>query len=986
MKKNFFSNNIEFNYNNDNYNFKENNKDYFNDNSNLEKKNFQLTLAKIFIEEFTECFNDMLIISQKEFFNKFIHRINVIIKSYYPSLINDLYKYSEIFTFCYKIILNEYYLPIKNLVNNNNKKTFLKNNFQAHCELTNALALHSCLGNFILIPDNKNNKFVVCNNCKYIYSSNNILMYCKKCDCEYLSCIKSKQNNNLNDILYKPATWDKYHCPIVLNQQMMCQKCNANPLFIINGTNNKLFCKKCKITFDPFKIDWKCIICNKIFNTGFKEYNVLDFLSTKISVKNAIVNKKIIKPLELPCNCEKNFLKNFNFFHNEKCNGLLYEGKIFEEKIVVCGKCKTFANVNNFVWICPMCKRGFRCNNTRSFNSDENEEDEFKIDYNMKILYDNDDNYYYKEENISNKNIYKSINENEFKNYKIEGKKKLHKSSINIHYPNRKLDINVNYSNVRNNNRYEAEKEYSPVYTNNNDNNVINIKYYTKNNSPLPNKKYVEPNKNNSPVSNNLYKKKFVGVLNNNINNSRVNNNIINNSINNNSSIKKFLYQKHKSSIIEYNKFIDINELKKSPKEKSLNNSLNKINNSLNDCKINDFKYHTKNNSPKLLASSNSNLLNSHLKNFHLHNKNKSIFNISFNNNNINNSNNENISPVKYIPTNPNNNYINYNKININKNLISSLITSRKKILNLNNKITVKKSSSSIPLFNIDDYTILSQLGEGSFAKIYLVSHKITHKTFCLKKILTSSSKEFSEMSKEFEIFYKYKHNNILSILAISKKILDQTTYCIYILTEVAKTDWEKEINNRLIRNKFYTENELINILKQLTSALLYLQKNNIAHRDIKVQNILIFPERIFKLADFGEAKKFEKKFDNNNNMNTSTLRGTELYMSPILFEGLKNKIFDLKYNPYKSDVFSLGMCLLFAGTLRIRVLCKIRECKNDKEIERLIRVLLGKKYGENFISLIKGMLKIKEEDRFDFEDLNSILNNYVINDENNFN
>jgi hypothetical protein len=31
-------------------------------------------------------------------------------------------------------------------------------------------------------------------------------------------------------------------------------------------------------------------------------------------------------------------------------------------------------------------------------------------------------------------------------------------------------------------------------------------------------------------------------------------------------------------------------------------------------------------------------------------------------------------------------------------------------------------------------------------------------------------------------------------------------------------------------------------------------------------------------------------------------------------------------------------------------------------------------------------MLKIKEEDRFDFEDLNSILNNYVINDENNFN
>ena len=101
MKQNFISNNNEINLNNIHDNFKENNKNFYNDISNLDKKNFQITLAKIFIEEFTECFNDMLIISQNEFFNKFIHRINIIIKSYYPSLINYLYQYPEIFTFCY---------------------------------------------------------------------------------------------------------------------------------------------------------------------------------------------------------------------------------------------------------------------------------------------------------------------------------------------------------------------------------------------------------------------------------------------------------------------------------------------------------------------------------------------------------------------------------------------------------------------------------------------------------------------------------------------------------------------------------------------------------------------------------------------------------------------------------------------------------------------------------------------------------------------
>ena len=71
MKKNYISNDDEFNLNNShNNNFKENNKNFYNEDKNLDKKNFQITLAKIFIEEFTECFNDMLIISQNEFFDK----------------------------------------------------------------------------------------------------------------------------------------------------------------------------------------------------------------------------------------------------------------------------------------------------------------------------------------------------------------------------------------------------------------------------------------------------------------------------------------------------------------------------------------------------------------------------------------------------------------------------------------------------------------------------------------------------------------------------------------------------------------------------------------------------------------------------------------------------------------------------------------------------------------------------------------------------
>ena len=102
------------------------------------------------------------------------------------------------------------------------------------------------------------------------------------------------------------------------------------------------------------------------------------------------------------------------------------------------------------------------------------------------------------------------------------------------------------------------------------------------------------------------------------------------------------------------------------------------------------------------------------------------------------------------------------------------------------------------------------------------------------------------------------------------------------------------------------------------------LQKNNVSHRDIKPQNILIFeggeyPNTdtvLYKLADFGEAKELIKDLEATNKQ---TLRGTELYMAPVLFQALRSKkmIKYIKHNTYKSDVvlvfvlYSLRLCAL---------------------------------------------------------------------------
>ena len=84
----------------------------------------------------------------------------------------------------------------------------------------NKYPTHKCGREFIiLIRNNKNNKIIICQNCKLIYKSDEIIMYCPFDKFEFY-LIK----NILIDEKLKPATWEKYHCPIMLNQQMKCSQ------------------------------------------------------------------------------------------------------------------------------------------------------------------------------------------------------------------------------------------------------------------------------------------------------------------------------------------------------------------------------------------------------------------------------------------------------------------------------------------------------------------------------------------------------------------------------------------------------------------------------------------------------------------------------------------------------------------------------------------------------------------------------------------
>ena len=304
--------------------------------------------------------------------------------------------------------------------------------------------------------------------------------------------------------------------------------------------------------------------------------------------------------------------------------------------------------------------------------------------------------------------------------------------------------------------------------------------------------------------------------------------------------------------------------------------------------------------------------------------------------------------------------------LNLHGNFMrQSILISQEKLNNLAKK-------TNIPSFNESDYNFICPIGEGTNGTVYLVEHNETLEQYALKKIICRDYIELIKQKEELELIFSVKHKNILSLYGIQFKYLDETTSSILVLMELAKSDWNKEIKKRFLAKKYYKENELINLLKQIIKGFLFLQDKNIVHRDIKPQNILLFPQNIYKIADFGEAKFIK------NIKEQSTLKGSELFMSPLLYKGYKWNQKNVLHNPFKSDVFSLGYCLIYAMCLNLNALDALRELTTMRSITNCInKFLIPNTFSKKLINLVYKMIEPNEDLRYDFEDLSNELNNF---------
>lgn len=190
-------------------------------------------------------------------------------------------------------------------------------------------------------------------------------------------------------------------------------------------------------------------------------------------------------------------------------------------------------------------------------------------------------------------------------------------------------------------------------------------------------------------------------------------------------------------------------------------------------------------------------------------------------------------------------------------------------------------------------YELLEKIGEGGMAEVYKARCNKLNR-FVAVKILRKQFANNEEISQKFKkeatAIANLSDTNIVNILDVGTQ--DDIDY---IVMELVNGKTLKDVINF---NGNLGYNTAIKIALQIAKALDCAHKNNIIHRDIKPQNILITENGDVKVTDFGIAKST----DSTTITNTTSIIGSAHYLSPEQAKGT--------YIDCRADIYSFGVVL----------------------------------------------------------------------------
>lgn len=197
----------------------------------------------------------------------------------------------------------------------------------------------------------------------------------------------------------------------------------------------------------------------------------------------------------------------------------------------------------------------------------------------------------------------------------------------------------------------------------------------------------------------------------------------------------------------------------------------------------------------------------------------------------------------------------------------------------------------------VGSYMLTRQLGEGAFGKVRegINQHnneraavKILEKAMILEN---DDEDDLIRVQQEISILKHLKHKNVVQLY----EIID-TQKNLYLVTELCENG---ELYDQVLLKKRLDEPEACKYFQDIIDGLDYLHSQQIVHRDIKLENLLLDSKMNIKITDFGLSKIYPK------NGLLYTYRGTYAYCPPEFFS--EN---ETGYKGELSDVWSSGVVL----------------------------------------------------------------------------
>jgi eukaryotic-like serine/threonine-protein kinase len=192
----------------------------------------------------------------------------------------------------------------------------------------------------------------------------------------------------------------------------------------------------------------------------------------------------------------------------------------------------------------------------------------------------------------------------------------------------------------------------------------------------------------------------------------------------------------------------------------------------------------------------------------------------------------------------------------------------------------------------VGDYQIIGLLGAGGMGKVYKVKNQISDRVDALKVLLPDLAEDqglADRFMREIKVLASLNHPNIAG-LRTAFRLENQL---LMVMEYVEGTNLEERAQAGPIPLA-----DSIDYIRQALAALGYAHKHGVIHRDIKPANMMLTPDNVIKLMDFGIAKsKTERKLTQ-----TGTTMGSLYYMSAEQVQG--NEL------DGRSDLYSLGVSL----------------------------------------------------------------------------